>query len=196
MCRSFVTQWSSVHTFYNRTPIEPQETFTVSKMLTYNEADIIHNIYIKYIYFFFNNTYLFFQRYRLDNTSYTMCTGEWEYLGSPRSVLADFEEAGSTWVDLFWQWLSVLHMRVCRKGKKPALGRFRGPTKPGWDNIKVVVMRMLEQTTSFMNCFNIPVDHVLNYVHLTYTNISLELLEVSYSYITSRHFTFKSRSYH
>lgn len=83
------------------------------------------------------NTFLVFLQYRSDNRSYTICTAEWRYLVPP--LLVDFNAAGSTESDLLLQLLSVLHMRVCRKGKKPALGRFLGPTKPGGDKMTKLV---------------------------------------------------------
>ena len=47
---------------------------------------------------------------------------------APKEAALDFEVLRPTRKDLLWQLPSVLHMRVCRKGKKPVLGRFRGAT--------------------------------------------------------------------
>lgn len=56
------------------------------------------------------------------------CIDGQQYLALLVDLRDDLDADGSTRRDLLWQVLSVLHMSVWRKGKKPVLGRFRGPT--------------------------------------------------------------------
>lgn len=75
--------------------------------------------------------------------------------------MSPFDVAVSTGRGSSRQLLSALHMRVCRKGKKPELGRFRGSTWPG------------EDRTHILNTSNDCVNHNIN---------SAELLKLCYGF--------------